>query len=292
MPEADGMPTDQELSEAFDKGKETPKEEEPAEVVSEEEPQPEAPTEEVEEPTPEEPDEATKSRLGRRLKKMEEEFYGLRSGFDGIASKLDVLLSKEFKGTGGAQEPEEEEELDEIVDGMTRKELQKTFEKWQTNYEQKKAKEASSRQNAYAASYMRTLNLVGQNNEMPEEEYESVYELCTGDGQPFNKVQTGNPEVDARLNFAEARAHFLTSGSASPNNSPKVPLLGRRSRVPLEPKVTPKVPSKPSPPIKLPPDAEALLRDAKNRGIEMSEEEVRQAISGPAPLTMGGKTGF
>jgi hypothetical protein len=178
---------------------------------------------------------------------------------------------------------------------MTKRQFNRYMEDHYRKFRQKETHEARSKIEAYEAGYFKSLTDAAP-TDMSDLEFNQVYQLCTMQGSEFNRRITGNPEADARINFAEARASLLAgNGSpASPTDpaDPQNPLLGRRSRVPLGPKVNPPAPPRRKPEVKLPPDAAALLADTKARGIDVTDEEVQEAVSGPLPFSLSGKAAF
>lgn len=195
--------------------KETPKEEKVEEVKEEtkeevkEEVKEEIP-DEVAKPKEEEPDHGEKSRLGRKVKYLEDKL----SKVDSIDQKLDSFL-KRFE-----QKPVEEE----LPDLPTGKDVVDIVGKVLTQREQKKIEDEQKAQESYQSTYIQLLDeAVGEDEELRN--------LLVDPKSPFNKTSDkgffGNPAQDLLLNITKA-----TKALRAQKEAPKPNVKGTKPSVP------------------------------------------------------------
>ena len=195
-------PTDEALSTAFDKmtGEKQETTETKPVVVAE-------PKKEVVVEEDEEPDQRERTRLGRRLKRMEEQFTQLMDKMDNLASstKAAPYHPEETTTTG--------DDLPEYV--ATGQDVVKVL----SLYERKKARD----QEQYEKGYVDNFRKMG--NRDPDNFEEIFTEMQTN----FNVKHTGDPSVDSRINYAEAKAAVM-SKKVAPTRTQKQVTKGERTQ--------------------------------------------------------------
>jgi RNA binding exosome subunit len=188
---------------------------EPAEPPAEPpvEPEPAEPPAEPAEPTPPaepaEPDHSEKSRLGRKVKYLEDKL----SKVDSIDQKLDALFKK-FEKT------EPEEPLPELPSG---EDVVKIVEKILSKREQEKIENEQKAQEQYQSTYINLLEeAVGEDEELRT--------LLVDPKSPFSKTSDkgyfGNPAQDLLLNITKA-----TKALRAQKETPKPNVKGARPTV-------------------------------------------------------------
>jgi hypothetical protein len=184
----DPKPTDEAMSTAFDKMTEkvTEKKEEIKQVQ-----------EQLED---EEPDQKERTRLGRRLKRMEDQFTQLMDKIDTLTpqKREQYYPPTEANVTG--------DDLPEYV--ATGQDVVKVL----SMYEKKKAKE----QEQYEQGYLQNFRKMGTKD---GDYYEEIFSEMQ---QNFNVKHTGDPLVDSRINYAEAKAALMSKKVAPVKAKPNV----------------------------------------------------------------------
>ena len=136
--------------------------------------------------TPEIEEQLERTRLGRRVKKME-------STLDEIKNYIQSLPSSPAPG---ASPKENEPEIPEYV--TTSADVDKVLD----NRERKKIES----QKTYERQYLKRLDTFsGDDGDLHKDIVEEMVK-----NQKFNQILTGNPDIDARTNYAEAKAHLLS----------------------------------------------------------------------------------
>jgi hypothetical protein len=132
-------------------------------------------------------DQRERSNLGRRVKRMEDTVNTLLSKLDNFVDNV---------GRGAIQTQNYQNYDDEEDEEFIRK-MQK--------YEKKKV----DRQKDYEKNYISKVRQLGSG----EPDYKEIFDEMYSN---FNVIHSGDPEIDARLNWADARASVL-SKKISPN---------------------------------------------------------------------------
>lgn len=130
-------------------------------------------------------DQRDRSQLGRRVKRMED-------NVNTLVSKLDIFI----EGVGRTSTPNYQN-YDEPEDEEFIRKMEK--------YERKK----SDRQTNYEKNYITKVRQLGSGDPDYKEVFDEMY-------ANFNKVHSGDPDLDARLNWADARVSVLNK-KISPN---------------------------------------------------------------------------
>ena len=188
---------------------------EPAEPPAEPpvEPEPAEPPAEPAEPTPPaepaEPDHSEKSRLGRKVKYLEDKL----SKVDSIDQKLDALFKK-------FETKEPEEPLPELPSG---EDVVKIVEKTLSKREQEKIENEQKAQESYQSTYLNLLEeAVGEDDELRT--------LLVDPKSPFSKTSDkgyfGNPAQDLLLNITKA-----TKALRAQKETPKPNVKGTKPSV-------------------------------------------------------------
>lgn len=229
----------------------------------------EAGEEEEEEAQPEPSDNAERSKLGRKVKYMEDSLNGIKESIDERMDRMEKLFSQ-----GQQQERHEEQfeddEDEEVV--LTKKEMR---EQMQQLMKEQQTQETNS-QVQYEKGYLSTIKQLGSEEES-EEEFNDIYDEMMAN---FNKKHSDNPEMDAEKNWLRATKSVLKKQAAKPIKKEN-PLKGRKPKSPLgkgggdtTPDTSPTTP-------KLDDVAAEFIRKTK-----MSDEAVADALSGEAPARL------
>lgn len=207
----------------------------------------------------EEEDHSEKSRLGRKVKRMEEQFSNILEKFDDFMSQ---------RSSFSPQPSPPVDELPEFI--QTPEDVEKVL----SNRE----KRISMAQQIYSGNYIKQLQGLGNvNNEIHDAILNEMAE-----NQNFNLRHTGNPIVDARLNYAEAKAAVLAKKTAG--TKPNIPVSGSSPIAPTGISATSR--NAVTPTSDLPELSEASKEFIRRTG--MSEEDVKAALTGNAPLSIMG----
>lgn len=210
----------------------------------------------------EEEDHSEKSRLGRKVKRMEEQFSNVLERFDDFMSRSTPpqpsppLVGSTDELPEFIQTPED---VERVVNARERK--------------------IATAQQLYSGNYIKQLQGLGNVN--TEIHDDILNEMAANPN--FNTRHTGNPIVDARLNYAEAKASVLAKKTAG--TKPNIPVSGGSPIAPTGISATSR--NAVTPTSDLPELSEASKEFIRRTG--MSEEDVKAALTGNAPLSiMGG----
>lgn len=196
----------------------------------------------------EDEDHATKTRLGRKVKKLEEVMV-TKSEFNQLMTKLDTFMTR----------PSEQQVSTPLIDMpeyvATPDDVEKVI--------QARENRIRSEQDTYQKAYVSTMVSMGQGNDTHDE---IVKEMMTN----FNVRRTGNPQIDAELNYAKAQAAVL-----SRQTTKTVPVKGDK---PIGTGVTHGVTNTQTKVTlpKLTPEAENFVSYMKRQG--MSDESISEAL--------------
>jgi hypothetical protein len=268
----DLIPTDEELSALFDaaendsepKVTEEPRVEETARVEAE----PTSGTEDEDGLDDDLEDQRDRSRLGRRLKRLEGTIETLVSSLESERQQRQIaeyMRSQQPKQTRDFDQ-DEPSRNDDIV--TTETDVERVVDK----RERRKVEEAERYQNGFVAQ----LNAFKGNN--PKLHQKIVEELITN----FNRKITGNPQVDARLNYAEAKAALATKLLASQSQKAKPNVAGgTQSATGVSASSTAQKSGKGDIWSRLDKEAADYAKSLK-----MTEEEVEEALAGDLPMNL------
>lgn len=208
----------------------------------------------------EEEDHSEKSRLGRKVKRMEEQFSSVLERFDDFMSQ---------RGSIPPQPSPPADELPEFI--QTPEDVERVVSARERKIE--------IAQQVYSGNYIKQLRGLGNVN--TEIHDDILNEMSVNPN--FNARHTGNPIVDARLNYAEAKASVLAKKTAG--TRPNIPIGGGSPTAPTGISATSR--NAVTPTSELPELSEASKEFIRRTG--MSEEDVKAALTGNAPLSiMGG----
>ncbi|OHB71867.1 MAG: hypothetical protein A2W23_06360 [Planctomycetes bacterium RBG_16_43_13] len=135
-------------------------------------------------------DHADKTRLGRKVKKLEDVMV-TKTEFSQLMNKLDTFMTKPAE-----QVSTEKIDIPEYV--ATPEDVEKVI--------QARERRIQADQETYQKAYVSTMVSIGNGNEQHDE---VVKEMMTN----FNVRRTGNPQIDAELNYAKAQAAVLSRGA-------------------------------------------------------------------------------
>lgn len=267
--EEDHVPTDEELSAAFDEfiGEKPVEKEEIVEDVVVEQP----PTETIEE-TPEQIAERVRhseeSRLGRRLSYIEKKFEDISNK---ILTKDDL---ESLRQPSTALEDDIEDitnvhELDRFVSKKLDSEFERKLEARERRIQEQRAQEKQKYQDDYLASMKQFLDDVGD-----EETARKIYKEMLYNPD-FNVRHSNNPIMDSSRNFQRAYRHISSNKQTTfKNRAPEVPNG-----------VTPSSSAPSTTTKKLPRMEKDALEFMRSTG--MTEEEVIEALEGEMPINLG-----
>ncbi len=147
-------------------------------------------------------DQAERSRLGRRLKRQEEQLGNLESKMDAFFTRFESLQSNQAIQT---------QEADDITEEDVRK------------YRLLSKKERDA-QEKYSQEYTSSFRKIGIKDDADEVDqvWDEMY-------KNFNDVRTGDPKLDAEMNYAKAKASVISKKFATVK--PKANVRGERSSV-------------------------------------------------------------
>jgi hypothetical protein len=215
----------------------------------------------AEDQLPEEPDDnSERSKLGRKVKAMEDAVYGIQDA-------VSRLLESQTK----PKKDEPEFEGDDFV----------TFEKLDA-WQQQRVKQQAEANKAYVNGVRGTFTKLGQ--EYSEENWLSI----VADAEK-NIRKTGNPALDAQLSFTAAENRFLRSQlkqQAKPKNPLEKNKDSQAKNLGGETNTNP--PARQAAMPKLDPHAAAFAAKMKSQG-KWKDEHVADALEGDMPLNFGGK---
>lgn len=202
------------------------------------------------------------SRLGRKVKRLEEQLNAVLGSIEEREierREIDRNLESFTGSVGKGQKPEEV--LPEFI--STREDVEKVVEA--------RDKRNSQMAEAYRQRYIKTLRqLGGVNNEIHGDILREMQ-----DNPIFNSMETRNPFIDARLNYAEAKASILAkrgAGTAAGTAMGGNPLQNNMATglSATNRNITSNTPEK----INLSPDAEEY-----RRATGMSDDDVRRFLA-------------
>jgi len=141
----------------------------------------------------EEPDQQERTRLGRRLKRMEDQFGQIMDKIDTISTQRQQYVPPPDANVTGDDLPEYVATGQDVVKVLG-------------VYEKKRAKE----QEQYEQGYIQNFRKMGGRD---GDYYEEIFnEMQTN----FNIKHTGDPLIDSRINYAEAKASIMAKKIAPP----------------------------------------------------------------------------
>ena len=233
------------------------------------------PTQQAQEPTeaaeqaatepeiPEEPtDNAERSKLGRRLKGVEETIGRIASLLEQQAQERQF---QQF-APPPVQQPEPQEEIPEYI--TTPAELERYL-----SYRDGQRQRAET---AYQGNYLKSCHAMSRLD--PDLSQDIFNEMIAN----FNTKHTGNAVVDSQLNWAQAKSSVLAKKlAAKANPEPSDRFQGTKTALPTGVSAT----TRTQPPKQtLPKLDEAAMEFIKSTG--MSDESVRAALAGEMPINL------
>lgn len=147
-------------------------------------------------------DHATKTRLGRKVKKLEEVMV-TKSEFNQLMTKLDSFMTRPVEQVS----TEQKTEMPEYV--ATPDDVEKVI--------QARENRIRSEQDTYQKAYVSQMVSMSQGNDAHDD---IVKEMMTN----FNVRRTGNPQIDAELNYAKAQVAVM-----SKQTTKTVPVKGEKA---------------------------------------------------------------
>jgi hypothetical protein len=218
------------------------------------EPPPQAPSAQPQ--TPEE-DNSERSRLGRRVKRLED-------NIDNALSEMRSMLAQRVTPPPPVEAPQ-----DDVP--VTRRETWDVIRE----YESKKAEESQR----YAKDYVRHLTSLGL--DYSEEEFN---EIAKEHIEKFNIRHSNDPKSDAERNFRAAENAILRKKLQASRTTKPNPLPGNKPTAPLG--------GPPGAPPPAPAQAKTKLDDDAShfaKALGLSEDWIEDALKGEQPLYLGRK---
>lgn len=215
-----------------------------------------------------------RSRLGRRVARVERELF---PKVDEMARQLNVLAQFAQLAMSQAQtvqQPDKEEEDDYIP--TTKAEMKA----WLMKEADKESKQTGQKIQAYRQGYFTCIDKLGEIEE-DKSLHEEAKKLITTGGSPFNRFhgerhETSNPVYDAQINYNAAVAHLLKERAKKGPHERENPLKGKD---PIGPLGTSSVSTgKAAMPVKLSSETSLFLRSVRNpkTGKPYTDEEIRK----------------
>ena len=202
------------------------------------------------EKTPEQLAHEERSNLGRKVKKLEETLAEMNEALQELRGSRSA--------TGTTTKTEDIPEYIATPDDV---------EKYLTARERRQLEE----QKAYRGAYAKSFRKVGSEDpDLYEEVFNEMFEH-------FNVVRTGNPEVDAELNYAKAKASVLAKKTSKPN--PKANVKGGKSEVSTNLSVESRADETPLADVQLDDFAKEFVAKTK-----MKTESVKDALKSESPI--------
>lgn len=230
--------------------------------------------EEEEEVIPAEPSEnSERSKLGRKVKYIEDTVINFQESFEEKMNRLEGLLVSSTRRQQVADEPYGlEDDPDEEVIG-TKAELKQFL----NDYNKETESTRQENQVKYERDYVQTIKRLG--SEETEEDHKDIYDEMMSH---FNVRHSNNPLVDAEKNYLKATRSVLKKKVAAPVEK-KNPLKGNKPKAPLgaggNNETMPKK-------IKPMPKFDAAAQDfMRKSGI--TPERAAEILDGDAPANLG-----
>jgi len=162
----------------------------------------------VEQPPVEKPiDQAESSRLGRKVKGLEDQLQNLMSKMDTYFAPKEGLASQQ------------DSELPEII--QTPDDVRKVMQA----EEQRKQNFV----NQYRSGYARKILDLGNGEDIDKETHDEIVNEMMIPNSPFNKILSDNPLADAEINYAKAMRAVLSKKYSKP----KGPVIPGRAETPV-----------------------------------------------------------
>ncbi len=214
-------------------------------------------------------DENHPTKLGRKVKRLEEDW-------NSINSKLDLLLSK----MGGSESVEEEINEDSII--ATADDVLKVFksQKGKEIYKslrEEETEEENKHRKTYEREYFNTFETFKDNN---SDLHKKIVEEML---KNFNVVKTGKPEIDAEINYSNAKASVL-SGMISGKKPVKPNVEGDKNKLNIGLDVSTNNDEDRRLDVNLDEYASEFVKK-----VGMSAESVKKALSGETPVHLVSK---
>ncbi len=237
-------------------------------------------TEDEEGDLPDEPaDNRERSRLGRRMKTLEETLNLINSKLDGIAKPAEPTVAPERVVYGDeylAQQITEAKEAGIIPDVITTPEDIIATNTFVNRVNQ-------TMQLKYAQGYLGEVKRLQTAGKVPDKLHSEIMAELQSATSPFNQRHVDNPVVDARINYAEAKAFILEKKAAVP----KTVFKGKQTD-------TPPTGVTESTRTDVINDEMPALDEKANEFIRltgMSPESVKAALKEPMPFHLRGQSG-
>ena len=212
-----------------------------------------------------------RSKLGRKVKYIEDTVLGFQEQFEARMNRLDGLLASNNRqaDTGGY---EAEDDPDEEFIG-TKAELKKFL----NDYNRDQDAQRQSSQIKYEQDYVKTINRLG--SEETEEDHKDIYDEMMSH---FNVKYSENPMVDAEKNYLKATRSVLKKRTAKPAKKLN-PLKGNKPKAPLGAGNSSETMTKKKKPI---PKFDDAAQDFMNKA-GITPERAAEILDGDAPANLG-----
>jgi hypothetical protein len=232
-------------------------------------------------------DHSSRSKLGRKVAQQADEIKILKDMNQSILSMLEKMTGKKDEPRGAESEPDDLPDPDTTVI-TTGRDLLNFLGKFQ-KVAQSKQSEAAQK---YQVGYLGTVEKMAEASGLDETTVKEVTDLASNQEakNPHNKRKTGNPMVDAQLNFNSALAAVMRmrlESRARGATDEVNPLKGGKPKAHLGPSIKSRSSQGDLAIPDLDADAKELVEYAKKTGIPITEEDLMD-LRKPMPFYLGG----
>jgi hypothetical protein len=145
-----------------------------------------------------EDDPAEKSRLGRKIKTIEQKF-------DSLSDKLEQLILLQTLNAENAERKPEPEQEDEDAEALiTKADLQKLIPEYIRKQKEAETGETEKYRKGYIKEVTHKLGV-----DLSDDEHSAVVKIMLS---KYNAKETGDPKIDAQLNFLKAERDWVALG--------------------------------------------------------------------------------
>lgn len=227
--------------------------------------------EEEAEVPPEPADNGERSKLGRKVKYIEDTVLGFQEQFEERMNRLDSLLASNNRRPDVDEYRAEGDPEEEFIG--TKAELKKFL----NDYNQDQETQRQSSQLKYEQEYVKTIKRLGSDE--TEEDHKDIYDEMMSH---FNVKYSENPLVDAEKNYLKATRSVLKKRMATPAKKVN-PLKGKKPKAPLGAGSNSETMPKKTRPM---PKFDSAAQDFMNRA-GITPERAAEILDGETPANLG-----
>ena len=220
---------------------------------------------------PEPSDNGERSKLGRKVKYIEDTVLGFQEQFEERMNRLDGLLASNNRRPDTYGYETEDDPNEELIG--TKAELKKFL----NDYNKDQETQRQDSQMKYEQDYVKTIKRLGSDE--TEEDHKDIYDEMMSH---FNVKYSDNPLVDAEKNYLKATRSVLKKRTAAPAKKVN-PLKGNKPKAPLGAGSNSETMAKKTKPM--PKFDEAAQDFMRKSGI--TPERAAEILDGDAPANLG-----